>query len=53
MKIKKILLISITAIICFLLVYYLGDLWLFDMAPGKENGGEVSVNTIRAINHKL
>ncbi|MED2737842.1 hypothetical protein [Bacillus toyonensis] len=53
MKIRTIILISIAAIICLLLVYYLGDSWLIDVAPGKENGGGVAENAVGTINHKI
>jgi hypothetical protein len=46
MKIRTMILISIAAIVCLLLVYCFGDLWLFNMAPGNETAGEVAVNVI-------
>ncbi|WP_176397910.1 hypothetical protein [Bacillus cereus] len=50
MKMKSIILIGISAIICFLLIYFLGDSWLVHMAPGKENVREATVNVIGTIN---
>lgn len=53
MKIKSIILIGFSAIICFLIIYFLGDSWLDHMAPGKENGREPTVNVIGTINFLL